>query len=68
MKIKLLLFAVLALSLSAIAQPGEKFVRVIVKPNSSDWNYKLGDKVQFDVLVTKNSIPLTDVKVRYELS
>lgn len=68
MKIKFLLLAVLSLSLSAIAQPGDKLVRVVVKPNSNDWNYKLGEKVQFDILVTKNSIPLPDAKVRYELS
>ena len=68
MRIKFLLFAVLCLSLSALAQPSEKLVKVVVKPNSNDWDYKLGQKVQFDILVTKNSIPLTDVKVRYELS
>lgn len=68
MKTKLLLFAFAILSLSVMAQPSEKLVKVVVKPNSSDWTYKVGEKVQFDVLVTKNSIPLTDVQVRYELS
>lgn len=68
MKTKFLLLVLTLLSLSVVAQPGDKFVRVTVKPNSADWTYKLGDKVQFDVLVTRNSIPVTDVKVRYELS
>jgi cephalosporin-C deacetylase-like acetyl esterase len=41
---------------------------VAVVPNSTDWNYNLGDKAVFDVTVTQNSIPVENVEVRYELS
>lgn len=68
MKTKFLVFIFLVFSLSLMAQPGERLVKVTIKPNSPDWNYKIGDKASFDVIVTKNSIPIKDVEIRYELS
>lgn len=50
------------------AQPGEKLIKVIVAPNHTDWVYKTGEKVSFDITVTKNSIPLKGVEIRYEVS
>ncbi|MDD2437818.1 MAG: acetylxylan esterase [Massilibacteroides sp.] len=50
------------------AQPAEKLIKVIVAPNHADWVYKTGEKITFDVTVTKNSIPLKSVEVRYEIA
>lgn len=68
MKKHLLLLALMAITFSIWAQPAEKMVKVMITPNSADWNYKLNDKVKFDVLVTMNNIPLKDANIRYELS
>ncbi|MDD4514720.1 acetylxylan esterase [Massilibacteroides sp.] len=50
------------------AQPGEKLIKVVVAPNHADWVYKTGEKVSFDITVTKNSIPMKGVEIRYEVS
>lgn len=68
MKTNFFVFIFLVFSLSLMAQPGERLVKVTIKPNSPDWNYKIGDKASFDVVVTKNSIPIKDAEIRYELS
>lgn len=46
MKIKLLLFVVLTLSLSAIAQPGDKLVRVVVRPNGEGFDRILSSLIR----------------------
>jgi len=63
-----ILILVLFCSLGSFAQLPERLIMVMVAPNNTDWNYKTGEKAKFDVLVTKNRIPLVDVQVRYELS
>lgn len=50
------------------AQPAEQLVKIMITPNSEDWNYQTGQKAVFDLLVTKNSVPLKNVAIRYELS
>ena len=60
------LAGLLAISLSATAQPGEKFIKVHIAPQNSDWVYKPGETVKFDVSVTKNSVPLPNVEISYE--
>ncbi|WP_085537312.1 acetylxylan esterase [Massilibacteroides vaginae] len=45
-----------------------QLIKVVVAPNHTDWVYKTGEKVSFDVSVTKNSIPLKGVEIRYEIS
>ncbi len=68
MKNKILILLFLVVSISLFAQPREQLVKVTVTPNNYDWNYKIGEKTNFDVLVTMNGIPMRDVKIRYELS
>lgn len=68
MKTRLLFILCAVFSLSVLAQPSDKLVRVTVAPNTADWTHKIGDKTRFDISVTKNSIPLKDVQIRYELS
>ncbi len=54
--------------ITATAQPAVRLIKIAITPNSSDWNYNTGDKVKFDVAVTKNNVALDDVTIRYELS
>jgi cephalosporin-C deacetylase len=50
----------------AAAQPAEKLVKIAIAPDHSDWIYKTGEQVKFQVTVTKNSEPL-QLKVWYEV-
>ncbi|NDW10153.1 acetylxylan esterase [Dysgonomonas sp. 520] len=68
MRNSLLTLFILFCSLSALSQPSQKLVRVAVTPNSADWNYKLGEKAKFNVLVTQNGIQMQNVNISYELS
>ncbi|MDR1584757.1 MAG: acetylxylan esterase [Prevotellaceae bacterium] len=43
-----------------------QLIRVNVAPDHADWVYKPGEKVKFNVIVTKNNIILNDVSLRYE--
>ncbi len=63
-----ILILVLFSSLFSLAQLPEQLVMVQVAPENPDWNYKTGEKVKFNVQVTKNRLPMENVKLRYELS
>jgi cephalosporin-C deacetylase len=69
-KFRFLLFALMVLVGGewVNAQPAERLIKVVVAPNHVDWVYKTGEKVSFDITVTKNSIPLKGVEIRYEVS
>ena len=58
---------VVACSLAIQAQPSEKFIKVNIAPDHSDWIYKPGEKVVFHVLVTRNDVPVKDAEITYEL-
>lgn len=69
MKVFLKLFMFLfLLSINAIAQPAQQLVQVQVAPDRADLLYKEGDKVKFNISILKNSIPLTDVEIKYSVS
>ena len=61
-----LLAGMLAIGSMAVAQPVEKFIKVNIAPQHSDWVYKPGETVKFDVSVTKNNILLSNVEISYE--
>ncbi len=50
------------------AAPETEFIKVNVAPEHGDWLYKTGENVRFSVSVTRNSVPLENVKVRYEVA
>ena len=50
-----------------IGQPVEKFIKVLVAPDHSDWMYKKGEPVKFTISVLKNGNYVPNVKVKYEL-
>ncbi|MFC2124795.1 acetylxylan esterase [Bacteroidota bacterium] len=49
------------------AQPREKYVKVIVSPDHSDWLYKTDEKVNFRVKILKDGNPVTGIMVHYEI-
>ncbi len=68
MKKALLSLILLSGLFSISAQPKLQLIQVTVVPGSSDWNFKTGEKLRFEVSVTKSGIPLKDAQIRYELS
>jgi cephalosporin-C deacetylase-like acetyl esterase len=62
--ITLLLVTLYVLSVSAQIR-GNNIV-VMVQPDHDDWNYSVGETVNFKVSVLKSSTPVNDVRVTYE--
>lgn len=64
----ILVILTLSLSLSFIHSQTipEKMVKVAVAPDHTDWTYNTGEPVTFSVRITKNSVLLENVRVRYE--
>ena len=52
---------------ATMAQPVEQNVKVIIGPDHSNWVYKVGEMVKFNVSVLQYGNPLKNVKVVYEL-
>ncbi|WP_159520514.1 acetylxylan esterase [Sunxiuqinia indica] len=73
MKLKLIriLCVVVLFSIESIntlyAQPAKSRVQVIVTPDHTDWNYKLGEKANFDVQILQDGRLVPDVKIQYTL-
>ena len=50
------------------SQPKEQMIKVFVSPDHTDWLYKPGETVKFNIRITKNNIPLQNADAYYELS
>ncbi len=50
-----------------LAQPVERFVKVIVSADHDDWTYKTGETVRFTISVFKHGNLVTNARVRYEI-
>lgn len=61
------LLSFLLTSTLLFAQPIEKLVKIMVTPDHQNWVYKPGDPAKFQVLVTKNSEPIPNVAIKYEV-
>ena len=61
----LIAWAVL-ISFQGFSQVPEKYVKIAIAPDHTDWTYRTGEKVRFSVAVTKNSELLQNVKIKYE--
>lgn len=69
MRTKLLSALLLAaIGTCAYAAPETEFIKVNVAPEHKNWLYEIGENVKFDVQVTRNSVPVDDVRIRYEIS
>ena len=60
------------LSLNGFCQPpgtppSEKMIKVSIAPDHADWTYKTGEKAKFRVQITRNSEPVPNVSVSYEV-
>lgn len=60
------LLSILAISV-AFGQPTEKIIKVAVAADHANWNYNIGEKVNFTIMVTKNGSPVPNASVRYEI-
>ena len=49
------------------AQPRKEFVKVIIAPDHADWQYKIGEKVKFNISVLQFGNLIDGAKVRYEI-
>ncbi|WP_247234995.1 acetylxylan esterase [Telluribacter sp. SYSU D00476] len=64
----LLTLAALCLYLAPLlAQPVERFVKVLVAPDHTDWTYRTGEKAKFTVSVLQNGNPVKNAVVKYEI-
>ena len=68
----LVCFIALLFPLSLLCQPVsmppvEKMIKVSIAPDHADWTYKTGEQVQFRVQITKNSEPVQNVLIKYEV-
>ena len=50
------------------SQPKEQMIKVLVAPDHTDWLYKPGETVKFNIRITKNNIPLQNSNDYYEHS
>jgi cephalosporin-C deacetylase len=48
------------------AQPLEKLIKIAVAPDHTDWSYKIGEPVKFQISVTKNSEHLPNTVIHYQ--
>lgn len=55
-------------AICVFGQPAQQMVTVQVAPEHSDWLYKEGENVRFNVSVLKNGMPLRDMKIHYSIS
>lgn len=60
------LLSIVAMSM-AMGQPTEKIIKVSVAADHANWNYHVGEKVNFTVHITKNGSPVLNASVRYEV-
>lgn len=52
---------------NAHAQPTEQYIKVVVAPDHTNWEYKVGEPVKFTVSVLQNGNLLKNTTVRYEI-
>ena len=56
------------IAICGYAQPRKTIIAVAVAPEHTDWQYRCGEDVKFDLSVLKTGIPLENAEVYYEIS
>ncbi len=51
----------------SFAQPAEKFIKISVAPDHTDWVYKLNEKATFKVSITQSGEPVAVTNLRYAI-
>lgn len=59
---------IILLALIGLAQPAERLYHISVYPTNGKWNCKPGDKVKFNVLLTRCNVPEGDMELTYDVS
>ncbi len=67
MKQKITTLFIVLLSFTFVAgQPVNTLIKVVVAPDHTDWLYKPGEQVKFNVSVLKDGNPLKNVTIKYQ--
>lgn len=67
MKSRILFLLIVSFTLTAdpLAAQRKNYIDVLVVPDKTDWNYKIGEKVKFTVTVTQSGTPVATDEVRF---
>lgn len=55
-------------ALTAMSQPAQRLYHIAVYPSDGEWNRQPGQKVKFDISVTRCDVPQGDYELDYEVS
>lgn len=66
-KTSFILSFALLISCYLYAQPRQELVEVIVTPNHTDWNYKVGEQAEFSINVLKHNVPMEGISIKYTI-
>lgn len=55
-------------AMCSMAQPAERLYHLSVYPSTGKWNYTPGEKVKFNVVLTRCNVPEGDVELTYDIS
>jgi cephalosporin-C deacetylase len=47
------------------AQPPRQFINIVISPGRSDWTYRTGENVRFNISVSKFGLPVDNVMIEY---
>jgi cephalosporin-C deacetylase len=67
MKTRLYLIMLLLPAVCAWSQPAEPLVKIFIRPDRPDWNYRPGEKARFDIQVWRAGTALADATLKYEI-
>lgn len=68
MRLKLLMAIMLMVTFSAFSQPAERLYHIAVFPENGAWTAQPGEKVKFNVSLTRCDVPQGDMEVTYDIS
>jgi len=67
MKFKNSYFLIICLLLTTLLLQAASKPRITITPDHTDWKYKVGDKAFFDISITQDNKPLSEVSVKYTI-
>lgn len=67
MKLKKMRLLIISLLLNTLLLQAAGKPRITITPNHADWKYKVGENAFFNISVTQDNKPLSNVKIKYTL-